>query len=114
MAPRTSHQKALAADPAYVYSYLPAIRMEMRQGHWAEAAQTVKQLLKLSPSADAEAWYDLAFADEQLGRHLEGEESARKGIADDPYHLVPEMERLLGTMFARRLTRWRPSTGAPT
>jgi tetratricopeptide (TPR) repeat protein len=95
-----SYQRAMAADPAYIFPYQKLLRLETQQAEWEEAAATATKLLKICPHADAEAWYDLAFAAKELKRAAEAEQSARRGIADDPDHTMPELERLLGRILS--------------
>lgn len=101
-AARASYKNAIAADPAYVFPYQPLLRLETRQAAWQDVLGTATQLLKLSPHNYPEAWYDLAFAADQLHRAPQAEQAARAGIAEDPYHLVPELERLLAKILAKQ------------
>jgi tetratricopeptide (TPR) repeat protein len=97
-----SYRKAIAADPAYIFPYQSLLRLETRQAAWEQVLETATQLLKLCPHSEAEAWYDLAFAADQLRRDPQAEQSARKGIEEDPDHTVPELERLLGKILSRK------------
>jgi len=101
-AARASYKNAIAADPAYIFPYQPLMRLEVRQAAWQEVSETATQLLKLCPHGNAEAWYDLAFAADQLERVPQAELSARRGIEEDPDHIVPELERLFGTILAKK------------
>ena len=99
---RASYQKAIAADPTYLLPYQQLIRLETWQAAWDEVFDTASRVLKLCPHDYPEAWYDLAFAADQLKRHAEAEQIARKGIAEDPDRAAPELERLLGSILAAK------------
>jgi len=102
LAARESYRKAIAANPAYVFSYRQLLRLEVREALWDQAFDTATQILKLCPHDYPEGWYDLAFAAHQLGKYREAEQSALSGIAEDPDRSLPELERLMGTiLFAK-------------
>ena len=80
---RASYRKAIAADQAYVLPYQQLMRLDTWQAAWDEVFDTASRVLKLCPHDYPEAWYDLAFAADQLNRHAEAEQMVRKGIEED-------------------------------
>lgn len=96
----TSYQKAAEADPKFVSPYSQIAELEGQQKNWKEAANAAEAALNLDPTGTPQLWYVDALAQFNLGNMNAGEASARKALAMDPQHTVPNTEQLLAVMLA--------------
>jgi tetratricopeptide (TPR) repeat protein len=94
--------KALAADPKFILPYEQMAVMAVQAQEWREAIGHTSRALELDPAGTPQLWYYDALARFQLGQVDEAEASAKKGLAIDPRHSVPNAEQLLAVVLARK------------
>lgn len=94
--------KALAADPKFILPYEQLAVMAVQAQEWPQAIEQTTRALELDPAGTPQLWYYDALAKLQLGQADEAEVSARKGLAIDPRHTVPNAEQLLAVVLARK------------
>lgn len=93
-------QKAINADPGWVYSYLNLASLQLNQNAFAELLQTTQRVLQLNSSL-APAHYFSAVAHASLGNLAEAEKAAL--AADRSEHTqVPQVHMLLGRIYEAR------------
>lgn len=97
-----SFEKAVAADPQFVPPYEPIAELAAMQKTWQEVADAADHYLKLDPVGTPQIWYYSAVGNFNLGKTDVAEESARKSLAMDPQHRVPNTEQLLAVILASR------------
>jgi tetratricopeptide (TPR) repeat protein len=97
-----SFSRAAETDPQFVLPYGQLAAFAGQAGKWKEAADYVDHSLKLDPSGTAQIWYYSALANAQLGKTDVAAESARKSLAMDPQHTIPNTEQLLAVMLVKK------------
>ena len=100
---REALEKAIAADPKLLISYVLLARVELNTSDWAGARKTSDALIK----ADTEQRFVEAYVYSALARHrlrdLEGaEKHAREALRRDPKRRFPRAEYALGLILAAK------------
>ncbi|MDE3110160.1 MAG: hypothetical protein KGL02_09485, partial [Acidobacteriota bacterium] len=92
--------KAIAADSGYVPPYLNLAQLQIQDGHYADAADTVGKALEVRPGL-APADFLQALADFKLNRFDAAERSAR--VAEGgPHQNIPQLHLLLANILLRK------------
>jgi len=98
-AARNDYNQAIAADPQLLPPYQSLMRLSERAQNWQELADVSQRVLKLAPHDFPEGWYFNALANYWLGQKDVAEKCARTGLAEDPAHILPGLEQILGVML---------------
>lgn len=98
-AARNDYNQAIAADPQLLPPYQSLMRLAERAQNWQELADVSERSLNLAPHDFPEGWYFNALGNYRLGKKDVAEKSARQGLAEDPAHILPGLEQLLGVML---------------
>jgi Tetratricopeptide repeat len=101
-AARASYNQAIAADPQLLPPYQSLMRIAERGQNWQDLVDISGRALKLSPHDFPEAWYFQALGNYRLGKKDLAEKEARQGLAEDPAHILPGLEQLLGVILYER------------
>ncbi|HEV2689964.1 MAG TPA: tetratricopeptide repeat protein [Bryobacteraceae bacterium] len=99
---RNSYNQAIAADPQLLPPYQSLMRLAERGQNWQELLDVSERALKLAPHDFPEAWYFHSVGNYRLGKKDLAEKDARQGLAEDPAHILPGLEQLLGVMLYER------------
>ena len=99
---RNSFSKAVAADPQFVLPYEQLASLASQNGKWQETVDNTSHALQLNPTGTPQIWYLNALGNFQLDKAAIAEESAKKSLAMDPSHLVPNTEQLLAVILAKK------------
>jgi Tfp pilus assembly protein PilF len=95
-----SYQKAVADDPKFVSPYEHIAEQAAMQKKWQVVVDATTAELKLDPAGSPQVWYFDALGSLNLGKPDTAEASARKSLAMDPQHTVPNTEQLLAVILA--------------
>jgi len=96
---RNSYNKAIAADPQLLPPYQSLMRNAERGQNWQDLVDVSERALKLAPHDFPEAWYFNSVGNYRLGKKDVAEKSARQGLTEDPAHILPGLEQLLGVIL---------------
>ena len=99
---KESYEKAIAADPKFVPPYEAMAQILTNEGQWQKAIENTSRSLQLDPEGSPAVWYYDALAKFNVGQRQQAEESAKKALAMDPNHRVPNTEQLLAVLEAGR------------
>ena len=97
-----SMSKALAADPQFIPPYLHLAGLAAQRQKWQQVVDNTSRSLQLDPAGSSQVWYYDALGRSQLGMLDAAEVSARKSLALDPQHRLPDTEQLLATILVRK------------
>ena len=97
---RNSFSKAVTADPQFVLPYEQLAILSTQDAKWQEVVDNTSHILQLDSTGSAQIWYLNALGNFQLGKADIAEESARKSLALDPNHTIPNTEQLLAVVLA--------------
>ena len=97
---RNSYSKALAADPKFILPYEHLELLDAQSGKWQELQEFTTRELELNPRGTPGVWYFNAMANYNLGKKDVAEESAKRALAMDPLHTVPNAEQLMAVILA--------------
>ena len=97
-----SMSKALAADPQFIPPYLHLAGLAAQGQKWQQVVDNTSRSLQLDPAGSSQVWYYDALGRSQLGMLDAAEVSARKSLALDPQHRLPDTEQLLATILVRK------------
>jgi tetratricopeptide (TPR) repeat protein len=70
------------------------------QKKWQDVVNATTAELKLDPAGSPQVWYFDALGNLNIGNTDTAEASARKSLAMDPQHTVPNTEQLLAVILA--------------
>jgi hypothetical protein len=99
---RNAFSKAAAADPQFILPYEQLATLAAQTGKWQEVLDNTSRELQLDPAGTPVSWYLNALGNFQLGIFDKSEASARKSLAMDPLHTIPNTEQLLAVILAGR------------
>ena len=97
-----SMAKALAADHQFIPPYLHLAGLAAQGQKWQQVVDNTSRSLQLDPAGSSQVWYYDALGRSQLGMLDAAEVSARKSLALDPQHRLPDTEQLLATILVRK------------
>jgi Tfp pilus assembly protein PilF len=97
-----SMSKALAADHQFIPPYLHLAGLAAQGQKWQQVVDNTSRSLQLDPAGSSQVWYYDALGRSQLGMLDAAEVSARKSLALDPQHRLPDTEQLLATILVRK------------
>jgi tetratricopeptide (TPR) repeat protein len=97
-----SMSKALAADHQFISPYLHLAGLAAQGQKWQQVVENTSHSLQLDPAGSSQVWYYDALGRSQLGMLDAAEASARKSLALDPQHRLPDTEQLLATILVRK------------
>ena len=95
-----SYSKAVGADPKFELPYDRMAAISAQAGNWQQVAEATGHSLELNPRGSPQTLYFNAFANYKMGKKDVAEESAKKALAEDPLHTVPNTEQLLAVILA--------------
>ncbi|HYL72891.1 MAG TPA: tetratricopeptide repeat protein [Bryobacteraceae bacterium] len=98
-AARSSYSQAIAADPQLLPPYQSLMRNAERGQNWQELVDVSERALKIAPHDFPEAWYFNAVGNYRLDKKDIAEKGARQGLAEDPSHILPGLEQILGVIL---------------
>src|SRR6266566_4665701 len=101
-AARESFQNALSADSKLIDPYAELTNLAIEQKQWKDVVETTDRVLQVSDANSPKIWFYNAAGNFNLGRIDQAEKSLMRGIRLDREHRVPQMEYLLGLVFARK------------
>lgn len=97
-----AYLRSMAADPRYLASYPPLIKLKMRSGDWIGTADLARRYLELNPSAAEERFY-LALALQQTGAHDESLHALEALLSDESTaEQFPQARHVRGVILAER------------
>jgi tetratricopeptide (TPR) repeat protein len=99
---KASFNKAVTADPKYTLPYGRLAAMAAKEQQWPEVVSQTDRALQLNPTGTPQLWYYSALGNWQVGNADVAEASAKKSLALDPMHAIPNTEQLLAVMLAKR------------
>ena len=99
---QNSFSKSVAADPKFVLPYERLAILSSQSNKWQETVDSTNRALQLNPAGTAQLWYLSALGNYQLGKADAAEESAKKSLALDPTHTMPNTEQLLAVILAKK------------
>jgi tetratricopeptide (TPR) repeat protein len=94
-----SYQKAVTADPKFIFPYEHLALLNVQAGKWQEAADASGRALELDPRGTPQTWYYNALANYKLNKKDIAEASAIKALSMDPLHTAPNTEQLLAVIL---------------
>ena len=97
---RQSLESATKAEPRWPEPYMHLARLAARSGNWTELAGVTDRVLQLNSFDYPQAFFLHAVADYNLHHPEAAEKSARSAERLDTRHQLPQIARLLGTIFA--------------
>ncbi len=101
-AARESFQNALSADSKLIDPYAELTNLAIEQKQWKDVVETTDRVLQVSDANSPKIWFYNAAGNFNLGRIDQAEKSLMRGMRLDREHRVPQMEYLLGLVFARK------------
>jgi len=101
-AARESFQNALSADSKLIDPYAELTILAIEQKQWKDVVETTDRMLQVSDANSPKIWFYNAAGNFNLGRIDQAEKSLMRGMRLDREHRVPQMEYLLGLVFARK------------
>lgn len=99
---REAYNKAIAADPKFVYPYERLYILDVNDKKWADVAATTDKIKRLNPYDFPMAVYYNAVANLELGKLDIAEKSVREAAALDPTGKNPKINYVLGVVLAKR------------
>ena len=101
-AARDSYSKAIAADPKFVLPYDQLAFMDAQEGKWQQVVDDTNHETQLDPTGSVQTWYYNAMANFQLKNFDQAQASALKSIALDPQHMIPNSEKIVAVVMAKK------------
>jgi len=101
-AARESFQNALSADSKLIDPYAELTNLAIEQKQWKDVVETTDRMLQVSDASSPKIWFYNAAGNFNLGNIDQAEKSLMRGMRLDSEHRVPQMEYLLGLVFARK------------
>lgn len=95
-----SFSKAVAADPKFVLPYDHLANLAAQAEKWKELEEYTDTALQLNPGESAQILYLNALGKLKMNNRDAAEASAKKALAMDPLHTVPNTEQLLAVILA--------------
>src|SRR5947199_7576682 len=83
-------------------SYAELTNLAIEQKQWKDVVETTDRVLQVSDANSPKLWFYNAAGNFNLGRIDQAEKSLMRGMRLDREHRVPQMEYLLGLVFARK------------
>jgi tetratricopeptide (TPR) repeat protein len=101
-AARESFQNAVSADSKLIDPYAELTNLAIEQKQWKDVVETTDHMLQVSDANSPKIWFYNAAGNFNLGHIDQAEKSLMRGMRLDSEHRVPQMEYLLGLVFARK------------
>ena len=99
---RKAYDKALAADPKYLYPYRQLVGLAVKAQNWPEVAESSRTLVKLDPVDFPEAHYYNSVANYYLKNYDAAEKSIREVQKLDSRNRMPKANQLLGAILIEK------------
>jgi len=97
---RASWESAVKSDPRYLKPYVQLARLAVAEGRNQDALDITSRGLELKPVEFPAIHFYNAVANFNLEHYDAAERNATEAIARDASREIPEVERLLGSIFA--------------
>jgi tetratricopeptide (TPR) repeat protein len=99
---RKAYQQSVAADSRFVKPYLQLAGLALNDQKWQALADTTDRIIRLDPVDFPQAYLFNAFANYNLQKYEEAEQSAREAVKRDERHRWPKAQHLLGILLAMK------------
>jgi tetratricopeptide (TPR) repeat protein len=101
-AAKSSYEKAIEADERYVRPYLALALLEAQGQKWDKVREYTDKVIKLNRYDFPAAFFYGAVASYNMKDYDAAEKLCRAGLEVDPYHSIPKMSHLLGSLLAAK------------
>jgi tetratricopeptide (TPR) repeat protein len=99
---REALEKAIAADPQYVYPYEQMYLVAFQEEQWQELANTTERLLRLNPYEFPAAYYYNGVANYQLKNYDAAQKSLEQAIGADRRNANPKTHYVMGLVMVAK------------
>ncbi|HEY1463465.1 MAG TPA: hypothetical protein VGF44_08615 [Terriglobales bacterium] len=99
---RDAYSKALIADPKFVLPYEQLAFMDAQEGKWQDVITDTNHEMELDPTGTKQTWYFNALANYETKHLQEAQAGAQKSLSLDPQHTIPNTERLVAAILAKK------------